>query len=405
MIFLRTLMTYLMPGGVILAAALVAMRIEDAATLLLEFAWAYPYIVAVVALLFGWRFNRSRLLFGVLCLVIVDQLFFRFTGGDDASLVLTRYVFHMATILLPFNFMLLCWQQERGILTLTGILRFSFLLLQPVAAGLLYPTYGGQVVDFIRSYSVVVPLLDVEVSSPALALNGLALILLFHRFARNRDPLEHGLFWALVAGQVAIFAAEPGLPATVYFSVAGLILIIGGFESAHSMAFRDELTTLPARRALTEAMVKLGNSYSVAMLDIDFFKKFNDRYGHDVGDQVLAMVAAKLKAVGGGGRAFRYGGEEFTILFPGKSVEEVLPHLEEVRKVVAASGFSLRSASRPRKKTKRGKKAWGSKKKVSVTISIGVAERRRKDKPFAVLKAADKALYKAKNAGRNQVAS
>ena len=119
------------------------------------------------------------------------------------------------------------------------------------------------------------------------------------------------------------------------------------------MAYRDQLTGLSARRALNEALQRVGGQYTVAMVDIDHFKKFNDRYGHDIGDQVLRMVAAKLAEVGGGGRAFRYGGEEFTILFPGRAVDESLPYLERIRKAVEETRFTVRGPGRPRRKPKK----------------------------------------------------
>jgi len=172
------------------------------------------------------------------------------------------------------------------------------------------------------------------------------------------------------------------------------------------MAFRDELTGLPARRALREDMLKLGSHYTLAMLDIDHFKKFNDRHGHDVGDQVLRMVAAKLSNVSGGGRAYRYGGEEFTVIFPGKYADDAADHLEELRKDVASCGFVLRGSMRPMSKPKKPRKGWKPAKKVSVTISIGLAGRDGNNtNPQEVLKAADKALYRAKKAGRNRLAA
>jgi len=76
----------------------------------------------------------------------------------------------------------------------------------------------------------------------------------------------------------------------------------------------------------------MGRRYVIAMLDVDHFKSFNDTYGHDVGDQVLKMVAAKINGVKGGGKPFRYGGEEFTVIFPRRRLAEAIPHLEEVRK-------------------------------------------------------------------------
>lgn len=155
---------------------------------------------------------------------------------------------------------------------------------------------------------------------------------------------------------------------------------------------------------MSEMLLKLGSGYSVGMVDIDHFKQFNDRYGHDVGDQVLRMVSAKLERISGGGKAFRYGGEEFAVVFPGQSASDVLPHLESLRRDIQASCFVLRGPDRPKKKPDIPKPQSGPRKAVLVTVSIGVAERDEdKRKPDQVVKAADKALYRAKDAGRNQV--
>jgi len=118
------------------------------------------------------------------------------------------------------------------------------------------------------------------------------------------------------------------------------------------------------------------------------------------------MVAAKLADVGGGGKAYRYGGEEFTLLFPGKRLDAAVPHLEALRKQVADYKFALRAATRPEKtrSVKRQRGAFRASKSESVTISIGVAQRNDKlATPDDVIKAADKALYRAKRGGRNQV--
>jgi diguanylate cyclase (GGDEF)-like protein len=183
-----------------------------------------------------------------------------------------------------------------------------------------------------------------------------------------------------------------------------MILAVSVVEAAYSMAYRDDLTGLPGRRALNEMLLRMRGNYAVAMLDIDFFKKFNDSYGHDVGDQVLKMVATRISRVTGGGKAFRYGGEEFTVVFPGRYGDQVLLHLEKLRKAVEAAGFTLRSTGR----LQRGKKSRGRKisnvKNVGVTISIGVASREsRKLSPDDMMKKADQALYRAKKGGRNKV--
>jgi diguanylate cyclase (GGDEF)-like protein len=140
------------------------------------------------------------------------------------------------------------------------------------------------------------------------------------------------------------------------------------------------------------------------MVDIDYFKKFNDKYGHDVGDQVLCMVASHLRRVGGGGRPYRYGGEEFTVLFSGKSKEDAFTHLENLRQSIQTAQFALRGKNRPKKPPKKSKKMKSPPNTVSVTISIGVAEPDKKHpRPVSVMKAADQALYSAKKRGRNCV--
>ena len=115
------------------------------------------------------------------------------------------------------------------------------------------------------------------------------------------------------------------------------------------------------------------------------------------------MVASKLNQVTGGGRAFRYGGEEFVIIFPAKKLADVLPHLEKLRENIAQSKFSIRGKDRPKKKPEKIKPTQQAK-KVSVTVSIGAAEKSHpREKVQEVLTAADKALYRAKKNGRNRV--
>lgn len=193
------------------------------------------------------------------------------------------------------------------------------------------------------------------------------------------------------------------------YSLFGVLLIYGVLTDSYQMAFTDELTGIPARRALLQSSISLGKKYTVAMMDVDHFKKFNDTYGHDVGDQVLRMVAAKINQVKGGGKAYRYGGEEFTVIFPNKSVNHAIPYLEQVREIIANYAMTIRDQEDRPEDSKEGKsqrsKAPSGNKTVTVTISIGVAEREAELKDFdQVMKQADEALYRAKKAGRNCLA-
>jgi diguanylate cyclase (GGDEF)-like protein len=144
------------------------------------------------------------------------------------------------------------------------------------------------------------------------------------------------------------------------------------------------------------------------MADVDHFKGFNDTHGHDIGDQVLKLVAARLAEGGGGGEAFRYGGEEFTVLYRDKTLKEALPHLEALRAAVERYKMAMRGDERPRKQEAGIRRRGDSipTKVLSVTISIGGAEPGEEaHTPQQVLKAADEALYRAKKGGRNRVST
>ena len=170
------------------------------------------------------------------------------------------------------------------------------------------------------------------------------------------------------------------------------------------------MTSLPGRRALNERLGALDGTFTVAMIDIDHFKAFNDSWGHDVGDQVLKLVASRLRRVGGGGTAYRYGGEEFTIIFAASRASNVMHHLEDLRKDIENYKVTLRDRSQPKDAVRgtpgpsvAGANKWTSQ-WISVTVSIGVGERTdRAHLPERALEAADQALYRAKAQGRNRV--
>ncbi|QKH36668.1 GGDEF domain-containing protein [Achromobacter pestifer] len=241
----------------------------------------------------------------------------------------------------------------------------------------------------------------------ALLATGLTLTLLLLRYGRPQQAGQWLGFvcmaWALPRG--AQHPVELALMSTAALTALCISLAHEGFH----MAFRDELTGLPGRRALNERLQRMGRVYTLAMADVDHFKAFNDTHGHDVGDQVLRMVAAQLRRVPGGGHAYRYGGEEFTLVFPGKTAAESMPHLESVRRAIEAYQMRLRDKpARPKAdqiglRRRSGRDARNAR-PLRVTVSIGVAERSDALRaPEAVIKAADQALYKAKDEGRNLV--
>jgi len=189
----------------------------------------------------------------------------------------------------------------------------------------------------------------------------------------------------------------------IFVSTALVICLYAVVQESWRMAYLDELTDLPGRRALKEKFRSISGLYTVAMLDVDHFKKFNDTYGHDTGDAVLRMIAAKMKKVSGGGLSYRYGGEEFAVVFTGKDTNEAELHLEVLRKSIADMPFVVNRQGRRNSSEKSKRK---KQKTVQVTVSIGISDSKtKKTNAWGIMKLADIALYRAKKNGRNQLAS
>jgi len=406
-VVIRSLFTLIVPGGLVFFATLILLQINSLEKSVSSLVHIYPYLVATAGIFLGWRFNRSRLVFAILILALADRTLLYFSSGSSGPAGVGPSVYNAIAFLLPLNLAALSFAQERGIANLRGLVRLGIIFLQVVLVYVIcfFPQLGvAGYLDYQPGSGSALSRLPLAL--PAILAFGVAFFLLAMRFIQRETVIENGFFWALLSVFFALAVGEIGDVSTIYFATAGLVLVISVIETSHSMAFRDELTGIPGRRALDEALLKLTGNYSVAMLDIDFFKKFNDRYGHDVGDQVLRLVASRFTQVSGGGKPYRYGGEEFTVVFPGKSVSETTPHLERLRKELAKTRFIVRGGDRRRKKPENPKKGGGPRKRVKVTISIGVAERNeRYGSPAQVIQAADKALYRAKKKGRNRTST
>lgn len=156
------------------------------------------------------------------------------------------------------------------------------------------------------------------------------------------------------------------------------------YVDARSQSLKDELTQLPNRRFFIDTIrEKQGHQLALMILDIDFFKKINDTYGHLMGDEVLFALGKQLaKLTSDKIQPARIGGEEFAIIVDGMSPEEVRSLaqsiLENVRTILINSDYPL-------------------------SVSIGVGMRGRDEPQEAFIKKVDEALYKAKNSGRGRV--
>lgn len=167
-------------------------------------------------------------------------------------------------------------------------------------------------------------------------------------------------------------------------------------ESVRKEAMTDALTGIANRKLFDSESYRMvseanadGKKLSLLMMDIDFFKSFNDNYGHQVGDQVIRLLARTLKdGVKGRDLPARYGGEEFAVLLPETELESAVKLGDALREALAAKEVLNRNSGE-----RLGR----------ITMSVGAAELGANEKVAELIERADSALYKAKAAGRNQV--
>jgi diguanylate cyclase (GGDEF)-like protein len=307
-------------------------------------------------------------------------------------------MFSAVALLLPLNLLALSLITERSLLISREFARLILVFLQ-----VFFVSWIGlpENVDFAAALesSFIAPRYTdwTPVAQPALVAFGAALALQTARFTSYRNPVDRGFFWALVSVFLALHGTRAGWSPTNFLATAGLILIIAAYAEIYQSTYYDELTGMRGRPYWDQAVANLGSRYAIALVDIDGMKRLNETQGYAVGDQILRMVARKVTNLSGDGKAFRYDGNRFAVLFHDKSVTTVLPHLEELRKAIDASPVMLPARRRFFRKP-------DPPTQVPVTVSIGAAERdERRTTPEQVMKAVDIALARAKHDGRNQV--
>jgi GGDEF domain-containing protein len=392
-------LTFLVGGGVVLLAWLVNL-LGGVPSVYNPIMPLLAEILALVSLILALRFRRSRLAIAALLLALVNLLIRSQLAGDPWA----HPGFALLAVALPLNLGVLAFLRDRPLVDPRSLIHIGAVLAQPwLVVGLLYLADQPQALP-VTAAPAWLELLGTP-QTPLLAFL-IALVFTLLALALRKGAFEGSLLWVLAASALVVFKAEGVGQATLLLTAAQLALLVGLVEDSYRLAFHDELTGLPSRRALNESMRSLRGGFALAMIDVDHFKKFNDRYGHDAGDQALKMVAEELSRVGGGGRAYRYGGEEFSVVFTGKSPDQARQPLEDLRSAIEAKRFAVRAPSRPRRKPKRNnrKKPQNGIQHVTITVSMGLAgPTSRHPTPDAVLKAADKALYQAKKGGRNRL--
>ncbi|HYT82373.1 MAG TPA: hypothetical protein VEK86_02905, partial [Gemmatimonadales bacterium] len=256
---MKRILSLLVPEAPILIGAALLVTLPSLRGAALGLADVYPYTVLAAALLLGFRFNRSRLVFAVALLALVEYIL---AGG--LATPRQRLFFHATSFLLPVNLALIALLPERGTVTVAGFVRWVILLIQIVLVAFLGRAFPGEATAILKTRILPAVLSHwTPVAQPAIIAflaTGAVLVL-----AWVREPTSpvRGYLYALVAVFAGLSWRVPEPGRTIWLATAGLVLVVAVVEASYMMAYRDGLTELPARRALTEALLRLSGQFAV----------------------------------------------------------------------------------------------------------------------------------------------
>jgi diguanylate cyclase len=282
--------------------------------------------------------------------------------------------------------------EQAGALSDADLERIYDTHISPSRVGDRIDSVGTRVLDEIKQ---VLDMIDVASGSATSYSESLADA--SEKLAGAHDPdTLHAVIERLMGGAKAMEINNKKLEASLSAAKLEIELLQQSLAAVRSESFTDQLTSLANRKffdnALTKAIAeaqKKSEPLSLMMADVDYFKQFNDKFGHQIGDQVLRLVAVSMKQnVTGLDIAARYGGEEFVIALPNATLRSALAVAEQIRHAVMAKELMKRTS-----RERLGR----------VTISMGVAVLRADDTAQSLLERADNCLYAAKRNGRNRV--
>lgn len=366
---------------------------------------ALPYIFGAILLSVSVMFHRSRL--GLVAIVLLG-VYWVIQDALQTEMTSAVYWRFQALHLCAIGCLLIAaLLPEKGIKhPLFGIATFAML-------GVFFVVWNGVLGGWLAASLASLPEMTAAwsedkhwISHALLWLFAGMALLVFGWASWRQDAASRSCLLAAVAMFLVVWGFDRPYMSAVMFSSVFLAMMLIFLQDNYQITYMDALTGIPGRRSLEDYLPTLGRRYAIAMLDVDHFKKFNDTHGHDVGDQVLKLVASQVNRVQGGGKAFRYGGEEFTIVFPRSDAASSYVFLEAVREAIANYQMVLREGERHQDSEEarklRGKKGVKRDQTISVTISIGVASSAAGCSAADIIKKADEALYAAKQNGRNQ---
>ncbi len=398
---LKVVRGWVWPGLLFLVMAVLLATFAADASLFAAPAGVYARLVAYTAgFALAWRFRRSRVAAVLLGLFMMDLLLrpssSAFQPGEGS-------IWDASGVLFLFFMPVVAAMRDRGVSSHRGVIQVA-IVLAGLAGGLLFWAVRPELLAWTWRGFLPWDLSVVGVSDAALVVGLFAVLLTGGLAIVRRHRLDKGFFFIAVMLLLALRGGSDSVESTIYLTMAALMLIVNVMEKLYAFSALDDVTGLPTRRALRREVKDAGSSYALAFVGVDHYNDLYDRYGPDTSDRVIKRVAMHLGKTSVTGRVFRYGNQEFAVLYSGRGRDEVLGDLEMLRADVEDFRFALRPKAHAN-----GKSAATNYPAVrwSLTVSVGVAERGEKKglsaSYGAIARAARGALHRGQKAGGNIV--
>jgi len=399
----RVVRGWVWPGLIFLLFSVLLATLAEDTPWLVAATGLYPPVVYGGGLFLAWRFRRSRVAAVMLGLFMMDVLLRPSSSTLEPGV---GSVWDASGVLFLFLLPVVAAMKDRGVLSPRGLIQVA-IILAGLAGGLMVWAVRPEFLSWTWQSFLPWDFSRLQLSDAVLIVGLLALLLTGGLALWRGHRLDKGFFWIAVALLLALAGGPESVESTVYLTTAGLMLIVNLLEKSYALSLRDNVTNLPARRAMRREIKRAGSSYALALVGVDHYKTLHDRYGRDASDRVIKKIANHLRMVGRHARAFRYSGEKFALVFAGKGRNEVLGDLENLRADIEDFRFAMRPKAAENGK---GEGAKYPSVRWSLTVTVGVAEAEGGEKNGwwfvsygAINRAARSALLRGQKAGGNTV--
>lgn len=403
MLRVRRDLALFLPGGFVVLAAFLLLRPGVTPDAVRPYIDASAVVVLALGAFLGWHHGRSRIVSALALLGVTDAALWWLARHEALASEPGRAIVAVLAVLLPVNLALYSALPERSLATVRGLAQLLPLVGQIVVIAVAVQEGLPSLVAALNhrwldgDWTQWTPLSQLSVAAFAGAVC-FAMV----RYIVQRDPVSVGFVWALCSAFLALHGISRGWDPTGFIATGGWVLLGSLLEATCRWATHDRVTELPERNVLNGILHERGGPHFLALVRVDHFARIRDVFGREVADQVLRMVAAQLQRTPGE-RVFRYGKDEFAVLFDGMAAAQAIPHLEHVRRMIASYGFVVRGPGR-RRTEPAAAAAAGPRVVLNITVSIGAAEREsHKVRPRHLIREAHQALRHAIEGGRNQV--